>query len=333
MVVVSQPGPPRRLLPAVARWAIVLLIFLFIGRSLVVNWDELSQVELHFDIALLVLSMVILFLWMLGQALIWHLLTVTNGVGIRPTRAIAAWFYSQLGKYLPGKIFLYLGRLHFYVREGKGAGPVTVAFGVEMVGNFAASIFMVLVAVMTADVPALDPYRWLLVVALIGLLASLHPRLIGWLVALAAKVLRRKPFQITMGYGQLLRYVGLYVVNWLVFGLALYVFIRSFYPLEFSSIVYLAGAFSFASMVGILAVFAPSGLGVREGVLAVFLNQVMPTSVALVVSVATRLWLTVIELLSAGVVYLVARFRWGDDQVMTRVSTDGGLEDPGQLPG
>ena len=53
--------------------------------------------------------------------------------------------------------------------------------------------------------------------------------------------------------------------------------------------------------------FAPSGLGVREGVLALFLAPVMPNSVALVVSVATRLWLTVAELAAAGIAYSLVR--------------------------
>ena len=77
--------------------------------------------------------------------------------------------------------------------------------------------------------------------------------------------------------------------------------------LEFSSILYLSGAFSLSSVIGILALFAPSGLGVREGILAIFLNQVMPTSVALVVSVASRLWITIAELVAAGIVYVFVR--------------------------
>jgi uncharacterized membrane protein YbhN (UPF0104 family) len=303
-------------LRTVGRWAVVVVIFAFIGRSLALNWDQLSEADLDFDIRLLLLSFGLLALWMLGQAWIWHLLTITAKVDIAFPRAAAAWFYSQLGKYLPGKVFVYLGRLHFYSQAGRPAGPVTVAFGVETIGNFAASIFTVLVAVLTADVPALDPYRWALGVTLVLLLVSLHPRLIGWLVAVVARVLRRQPFAIEMGYAQMLRYVGLYVVNWLAFGVALYVFIRSFYPVEPGSIVYLAGAFSFAGMLGILAVFAPSGLGVREGVLALFLNQIMPTPVALIISVASRIWLTVVELGCVGAVYLLIRFRWHEDPAL-----------------
>ncbi|MDF2729259.1 MAG: hypothetical protein K0T01_1045, partial [Acidimicrobiia bacterium] len=78
------------------RWLVVLIFFFFIGRSLVVNWDEVSRADLHFDLWLLLASFALLGLWMVGQALIWHLLTVSSGAHIPLPRAMAAWFYSQL---------------------------------------------------------------------------------------------------------------------------------------------------------------------------------------------------------------------------------------------
>jgi uncharacterized membrane protein YbhN (UPF0104 family) len=307
---------------------VVVAIFAFIARSLILNWGQLSGADLHFDVGLLLVSFGLLTVWMVAQAWIWHLLTITVGVAISPPHAMAAWFYSQLGKYVPGKVFLYLGRLHFYVREGRPAGPVTLAFGVEFVGNLAAAIFTVLIAGLTLDIPGFDRYRWLLVAALVAFLVGLHPRLLTRVISLAARIVRRRPFPVTLGYGQMLRYLGLYVVNWLLFGGALFVFIRSFYALDVGSILYLTGAFSFAGMVGILAVFAPSGLGVREGILALFLDQVMPTAVALVVAVASRIWLTIVELGCAGVVYLLIRLGWIDvEEIESIRSIESGLKD------
>jgi uncharacterized membrane protein YbhN (UPF0104 family) len=325
---VSNPDHQRSLLSTVARWAVVVAIFAFIARSLILNWGQLSGADLHFDVGLLLVSFGLLTVWMVAQAWIWHLLTITVGVAISPPHAMAAWFYSQLGKYVPGKVFLYLGRLHFYVREGRPAGPVTLAFGVEFVGNLAAAIFTVLIAGLTLDIPGFDRYRWLLVAALVAFLVGLHPRLLTRVISLAARIVRRRPFPVTLGYGHMLRYLGLYVVNWLLFGGALFVFIRSFYALDVGSILYLTGAFSFAGMVGILAVFAPSGLGVREGILALFLDQVMPTAVALVVAVASRIWLTIVELGCAGVVYLLIRLGWIDvEEIESIRSIESGLKD------
>ncbi len=305
----------------------VAVIFVFIGRSLAANWDQLSNADLQLDVSLLVLSMVVLAAWMVGQASIWHFLTVASGTGIAFPKALAAWFYSQLGKYLPGKVFLYLGRLHFYLREGGSAGPVSLAFGVEMVGSFAASIITVLVSVLTLDVAGLNAYRPWLVVGLVALLVILHPRVLSRVITLAARIIRRRPFPVTVGYLQMLRFIGLYVLNWVVFGAALFLFIRSFYPIDASSILFLAGAFSFASMIGILAVFAPSGLGVREGILALFLRQVMPTSVALVASIAARIWLTAVELALVALVALSVRFHWIDVERLGSPRDRGGSPD------
>jgi uncharacterized membrane protein YbhN (UPF0104 family) len=66
-------------------------------------------------------------------------------------------------------------------------------------------------------------------------------------------------------------------------------------------VIYLAGSFSFASLIGMLSVFVPSGLGVREGILIFMLSQIMPVEVAIIISVSARLWFTATELVSIGV--------------------------------
>jgi glycosyltransferase 2 family protein len=287
----------------------VAVIFYFIGNSLAEGWEELVAADLSFAPLGLIASIGLLGLYMLGRALIWHHLTDLLGSAIPLGKAVMAWFYSQLGKYVPGKVFLYLGRLHYYTREGKGAGKVSLAFGLELVATFSSSILMVLLSALTLESPRVDSYRPVLLIVLVALVLALHPRVLTHLTRVAYRLLRREPFEITVSYGELLRFVGFYVLNWLIFGLSLYMFINSFYPLAASSILYLAGAFSFASMMGMVAVFVPSGLGVREGLLGIFLVQLMPQSVSLLSAVAARVWFTVVELLGVGVVAVLATDR------------------------
>jgi uncharacterized membrane protein YbhN (UPF0104 family) len=59
----------------------------------------------------------------------------------------------------------------------------------------------------------------------------------------------------------------------------------------------------------LIALFAPGGLGIREGVLVYLLSDLIPGSVAVILSVLTRIWMTVIEIALIGVVYLIAQFR------------------------
>ena len=60
-----------------------------------------------------------------------------------------------------------------------------------------------------------------------------------------------------------------------------------------------------------MVLFAPGGLGVREGILVYLLSHVMPGPVAVIISILTRLWMTLIEIGLIGVIYLVSQ-TWRD---------------------
>jgi uncharacterized membrane protein YbhN (UPF0104 family) len=59
----------------------------------------------------------------------------------------------------------------------------------------------------------------------------------------------------------------------------------------------------------LIAIFAPSGLGVREGALVYLLSLMMATPVAVILSILTRIWMTLIEIALIGMVYLFHKFQ------------------------
>jgi uncharacterized membrane protein YbhN (UPF0104 family) len=61
--------------------------------------------------------------------------------------------------------------------------------------------------------------------------------------------------------------------------------------------------------VSMIAFVFPSGLGVREGAFALALSQNVPGSVAVALSVGTRLVLTLVELAFIGAVVIAERHR------------------------
>ena len=67
------------------------------------------------------------------------------------------------------------------------------------------------------------------------------------------------------------------------------------------------GAYALAWTLGLLVVFAPAGLGVREVVLVVALAPVVDAGAALVVAVLSRLVMTVADVGWAGLAVLVSR--------------------------
>jgi uncharacterized membrane protein YbhN (UPF0104 family) len=285
---------------SISRWLIVLVIFFFIGRWLVSSWDQVRNAELTFSLPWLVVSVALLGAYLAGRALVWHYLTVLMGTAVPLRTATVAWFYSQLGKYIPGKVFLFLARLYFYVRQGRAAGPVSLAFGIELVGTLFAAIVIVLTALLTLHQNTSHSYRLELLGALTALCIVLHPRVLDRIVMVSARLLGKPSFPVTIAYGRLLEFLGLYLVNAGVFVAALYAFMRSFYPLEADSILIVVGAFFLASIVGMAALFVPSGLGVREGVFALLLTHVMPEAWAVLTAVCTRVWFSLVELTCIG---------------------------------
>jgi uncharacterized membrane protein YbhN (UPF0104 family) len=99
------------------------------------------------------------------------------------------------------------------------------------------------------------------------------------------------------------------ILAWVVGGVGFYLFVTSLFPVPANHVLFLTASLAISSTLGLMAVFAPGGLGIREGVLVYLLSVLMPGPVAVVVSVLTRIWMTVIEMVLIGVVYLIAQFR------------------------
>ncbi len=78
----------------------------------------------------------------------WYLITLRLGIAIPLKETVGSWFYSQLGKYLPGKVWLLLGRLYFYDSKGKSRKAITVALYFETVTMIMAAGLVFLVSLL-----------------------------------------------------------------------------------------------------------------------------------------------------------------------------------------
>ena len=99
-----------------------------------------------------------------------------------------------------------------------------------------------------------------------------------------------------------LRWLTLYVLNWGIYATAFWLLYLSFG--EWRTFLQVGPAFAAAYVAGYIAVFAPAGAGIREGVLVVLLQPIMAREAAVVLAVIARLWTTVVELVPAALLAL-----------------------------
>lgn len=296
-----------------AQWVIVIGIFVFLGKMVWGNWPQVKEAHFFFRPFPLLLSTFIFVLSYFIQIWAWYLITLKLGIAISISETLGSWFYSQLGKYLPGKVWLLLARFYFYESKGKSKKAISIALYFEMVTLIVAGGLICLIALLffKKGVPLYSGNQfWYLVLLLIlFLFVFLHPQVLQKILNWALVLFKREPLFLSISYSDVLWILSLCILSWVIGGISFYLFIDSVYPVSSETAIFLTGALAFSTILGIVAIFAPSGLGVREGALVYLLSFLMPPPVAVIISILTRIWMTLIEIGLIGMVYLISRFR------------------------
>lgn len=244
-------------------------------------------------------SVVILLLALGASAGLWGVMV--EELGDRPPKLIASLrivFTANLGRYLPGKLWQIAGLAVLARREGVSATVATTAgvlgqaFSLAAVGTLAAPVLLG---------PESDVQRAgvavLLVLMAFAVLASIPP-LLHRALALVFRVARAPSEKVPRVRAFFaVRWFVLYLLNWAAYGLAFLLFVRGLGLA--AGALDLVSAFAGAYLLGYVAVFAPAGIGVREGFLVALLQPSLGTA-AVGVAILARVWMTLAELIPAG---------------------------------
>ena len=217
-----------------------------------------------------------------------------------PTAAAGrAYFLSVLGRYIPGKVGLALIRIEAY--RPHPPERVALATGTELAAALGAALLLMIAAIATAPGTFPPQLKWAAAAALAAVLAFLSPPVIGRIArALSRMTGRASPGRLP-GYGRMLALTALYIIPGLLQGLGLFILLRSLGPVPPGAYLAVTGAYYTAGLAGMLAFFAPGGLGVREGILMLVLPLVVPKESAIIAALLLRLIMMAAEVSLAGI--------------------------------
>ena len=239
-------------------------------------------------------------------SLIWGAMVAgLGGPGLAARDAVRIFMVSNLGRYLPGKVWSIAGMAALAKGKGVPIGvSTTSAVVLQGVGLLAAGA----VGLATfAKGPEPLP-RWGLVGALVALALPLLlvavPALFRRAIAVWFRFVRARPPSNLTG-ALVLRWLLQVTVVWVAVGASFWLFAASL-GAELSP-VHAGSAFAAAYVAGYLMLFAPAGVGVREGFLVVFLAPALGSGPATVLAIAARLWMTAAEVVPAGILWALYR--------------------------
>jgi uncharacterized membrane protein YbhN (UPF0104 family) len=237
----------------------------------------------------------------------WRRILTAWGQQLDFANAARIWFVSNLGKYVPGKIWQ-VGAMGVMAQQ-RNVAPAAAAGSaiVSTVVNIATGMAVALIAGWRA-IDTLSGGHAALGIALIAgilgsivLLPTLMPFAVAWLQRITGREIALGAFPHRAIY---IAIVG-NVISWIAYGIAFQLFVYGVLGSAQGSPSRYIAAYASSYVIGYLAFVVPGGIGVREGALTAMLIALKLTTApqAAVVAVTSRLWLTVLELLP-GVVFL-----------------------------
>jgi uncharacterized membrane protein YbhN (UPF0104 family) len=318
----------------VLQYLILAVIAFFLGRALYGNWEEVRTYQWSFDYPLLALSLGIMLASLSLYAWQWKFSLQKLRAAIGFLKVLRIYFVANLGRYIPGKVWQFMG--WFYLLEQEGVSPVQTLTSMavnQVLQNMTglALAFVVLAGFRTVELSErLLPF---LVLIPLGLIV-VQPSVLEMLLNGALRLFKRGPVTIELSLWDLARFTAVHLLIWLGYGLAFYLFTRALYPVPLERLLALVAIFAGAWVLGFLSFLAPGGLGVREGILVYLLGFYLPSHVAIVVSLLSRLWATAAELMGTALAFgfdgLGRALPWGHGRAPVKGKGQGaGPDGPG----
>lgn len=276
---------------------IFVIIFLYRFNYLILN-------QVRIDYRYLIFSIIVLWMGFLWGAISWWKVLAVHKIKVPLAVGVAShglWIFT---KYIPGMIWTILGRAHYVSAEGFPLAQTSIL-------SLKAQIVVAWMAFIIGTIPMaiLNGFSTVVLISsaviILTVFFLLNKRVHDSFFFLFDKILKKKVTIPLLTWRELLHISAYYSLYWIFLVMAFFLFARSF----FATIPIYAGfAFPWAATLGMLVVFIPGGVGVREAALISYLTLLgVPVKEATTLSILARLWYVLGEAFIFAVAFVISR--------------------------
>jgi glycosyltransferase 2 family protein len=299
----SMRGGWRHWAVRAAQAVVAVVVIFFVYRSMSAQLSTSNFLTLHFSPWYLAASWAMIAAYYLLFAT--GLMLVIRSLGYRPRfRDVFKLSYAaNLGKYVPGGVWQVAGKVAMARQAGVDRHAALVASVVESAVSVTGGLLLFLTTTLFGAPFPVGVPKWPLVVLMVAILVALMPQIFARVVALGMRLLKIEGEPPHLRMASIAWLVLYYAAIWLVSGAAFWLFTRSLVTDPGASWLAYAGFYAVASIGGLLVLFVPAGLGVREGFLVLLVRGVIAGggAAAVIVAFAARVWSSLMELALSGV--------------------------------
>lgn len=294
----------RDILKKILPIAVCLLIFYFLGLHIYKNWEKISQYHWKFEPLLLALATLTWISVMLINSNVWVYTLHSLNSKLDTWNGMNAWILSNFSKYIPGRVWTLATRVYLTSKDGISKTKSSYSFYLEVILSCLSGILLFGLFLISTGIKLKGTYRVLSIIALCSapvILVVVHPNIGRIGINLLSKILKKDLPKIDYSYKRTLLITAMYFGLWLLRGFAILLLMLSFGIGKWSDYFTVSAGFAISWIGGLVSVITPDGLGVREGLFALFLALAVPSYLASAFTIFVRIWITICEILCFGV--------------------------------
>ncbi len=286
----------------------IIMPMAFLIRNLAINWQSLQKAAIQIKWGRVLISLLILQVSFTLLPLGTLLSLRAFGISLDFRDAYYAYHASQLGKYLPGRIWIIPGR-----------AVLLRGFGIDPILGGAGALLETYLLIVTG-VLVFQPYLFLVPqtairqVAIIGLLfcipallISFFPKILNRVLSFLLKMFKRPPVIIAYSWKQLLMILMVYICFWGISGSGFFILLNSFTPLSGQTFFQTIGVLGFSWVIGFISFLTPAGIGVREGAMSFLLAPIISPPFPALMAIISRIWWSLADLTSIWIAFVLSR--------------------------
>jgi uncharacterized membrane protein YbhN (UPF0104 family) len=295
-------------LARLAGYLLVAVVLFLVLRQLFASWPAVHTYPWQLRWPYLLASLVLAQCAYLTLARAWRSILRAIQVRLRLTTAYWIFLISNLGRYLPGKLWQ-IGAAALFARKlGLSGRDVAASMVVYQLYLIPAGALLVLAGggfPAPFDTPAVHWTAWI-GVALLACVA-LWPHVVLQAARPLARWAKIEPERWRIELSRRAAVAVQCALGWILLSLAFGLFAMAVTPTAPGRLVTLAQAFIASYLIGYLALIVPGGIGVREGVITILLAPILGPGPAAGLALLSRLWVTVTELIALVPALVLAR--------------------------
>lgn len=292
-------------------WGISGGILAILIRQLIINWQEIPALELDIQWGYIILAGIGFLSVVTWWGVLWYSLLRDERYKIGLFSGIHVHYGAWLARYVPFLPGAVLGKIVGGQQFGISTSKLVIATGYEQILQIFAALVLGTSLTSAAWVFDYPSYILGIGIAMSIVITSiiLHPRIFYPLTNYALQKVNKPPIQEkTLSFLQLGMYFVLYLAGHAVNGLSFFIFVNGILDVPVQDLFIYMGFFVFAGVMGVLAIFVPSGVGVREGVISTLLSQFFTFPLAIFISIGLRIMITSVDIVIA-ILWTLYRYR------------------------